>query len=69
VSLLRKNEIPLLRTDQRGTITIVSNGRSWNLVSSAIARRKGSRGDGDSDEAVAATSGGDESRSTRSSRP
>jgi beta-lactamase superfamily II metal-dependent hydrolase len=40
LSLLRKNEIPLLRTDQRGTITILSNGRTWNLVSPPLARRR-----------------------------
>ena len=40
VSLLRKNEIPLLRTDQRGTITIVSDGRTWNLVNPQLARRQ-----------------------------
>jgi beta-lactamase superfamily II metal-dependent hydrolase len=50
ISLLRQNDIPLLRTDQRGTITVVSNGRTWNLVSSGLARR-GSR----SDSAVATT--------------
>jgi len=40
ISLLRTNEIPFLRTDQRGTITIVSNGRSWNLVSPGLAKRQ-----------------------------
>lgn len=53
ISLLRKNEIPLLRTDQRGTITIVSNGRTWNLVSPGLARRGKAR----SGDAVAASSG------------
>jgi len=52
VSLLRKNEIPFLRTDQRGTITIVSNGRTWNLVNSGLARRDALR----KPEAVAAGS-------------
>jgi beta-lactamase superfamily II metal-dependent hydrolase len=42
LSLLRRNEIPLLRTDQRGTITILSNGRTWNLVSPPLARRRSS---------------------------
>ncbi len=56
ISLLRKNEIPFLRTDQRGTITIVSNGRTWNVVSSGLARHGGSR----KPEAVAAGSSADE---------
>ena len=64
ISLLRKNEVPLLRTDLRGTITIVSDGRTWNLVNPGIARRQGSRGE----EAVAAASGDDGSHSNRSSR-
>ena len=59
-----ENEIPLLRTDQRGTITIVSNGRTWNLVNSGLARRRGER----SSEPVATAAGGDDSGSTRSSR-
>ena len=40
ISLLRKNEIPFLRTDLRGTITLVSNGRTWNLVNPELARRR-----------------------------
>jgi beta-lactamase superfamily II metal-dependent hydrolase len=39
VSLLRKNKIPLVRTDQWGTITIVSNGKIWNLIDPKLARR------------------------------
>jgi beta-lactamase superfamily II metal-dependent hydrolase len=49
--LVRSNQVPLLRTDQRGTITILSNGKTWNLVSPGLARRKPRDGD-----AVAATS-------------
>ncbi len=63
ISLLRKNEIPFLRTDQRGTITIVSNGRTWNLVNSGLARRGGSR----NAEAVASSSGDDDSAATATS--
>jgi beta-lactamase superfamily II metal-dependent hydrolase len=62
LALLRENEIPLLRTDQRGTITIVSNGKSWNLISPGLARRRGSRND-DS----LATTARDEGRVTRRS--
>jgi competence protein ComEC len=64
VSLLRKNEIPLLRTDQRGTVTVVSDGRTWNLVAPQLARRRQPR---DDDEAVAVTAGEDDARSGRSS--
>jgi beta-lactamase superfamily II metal-dependent hydrolase len=32
LSLLRKTEIPLLRTDQRGTISIQSTGRQWKVL-------------------------------------
>ena len=53
---LRKNQIPFLRTDQRGTITIVSDGRTWNLVTPGLARRGGTR----NPEAVAAGSSDDE---------
>ncbi len=63
ISLLRKNEIPFLRTDQRGTITIVSNGRTWNIVNSGLARRGGSR----KTDAVAASSSDDEPAANSSS--
>ncbi|MBV8487810.1 MAG: hypothetical protein JO161_05980, partial [Planctomycetaceae bacterium] len=61
LSLLRSNDIPLLRTDQRGTITIISNGRTWNLVRPELARRKRSKSDTD----VASTSGGDGGRGAK----
>ena len=38
VSLLRRSRIPLLRTDQLGTITITSDGRSWQVTRPALAR-------------------------------
>ncbi|MGC8640067.1 MAG: ComEC/Rec2 family competence protein [Isosphaeraceae bacterium] len=57
ISLLRRNGIPLLRTDLRGTITIVSNGKTWNLVDPELARRRGSR----NGNAVATRSSEDES--------
>jgi competence protein ComEC len=64
LSLLRRNDLPFLRTDQRGTITILSDGRTWNLVSPQVARRQPR-----DDEAVATSSGDDtESRRPSSSR-
>jgi beta-lactamase superfamily II metal-dependent hydrolase len=63
VSLLRRNQIPLLRTDQRGTITVTSNGRTWNLVDPGLAGRRGSR----SEDAVA-TSTRDDVPASRPSR-
>jgi competence protein ComEC len=39
VSLLARSEIPLLRTDQLGTITITSDGRSWQVTQPALAGR------------------------------
>jgi competence protein ComEC len=62
LSLLRSNDIPLLRTDQRGTITIISNGRTWNVVKPELARRKRSKSDAD----VASTSGDDKEPATTS---
>jgi beta-lactamase superfamily II metal-dependent hydrolase len=64
VSLLARNEIPLLRTDLRGTITIVSNGRTWNLVDPGTARRGRTR----AAQAVAATSIDDDTGSIRPAR-
>jgi competence protein ComEC len=63
ISLLRRNNIPFLRTDLRGTITIVSNGKTWNLINPELARRRRSR----SGDAVATRSSDDESSSRRSS--
>ena len=39
VSLLRRTGIPLLRTDQLGTITITSDGRTWQVVEPTLASR------------------------------
>lgn len=64
VSLLRRNQVPLLRTDQRGTITIVSDGQTWNLVNPQLARRRQPRG---GEEAVAVGSDDEGSRSSRTS--
>jgi competence protein ComEC len=37
ISLLRRTGIPLLRTDQHGTITITSDGRAWEVVEPSLA--------------------------------
>lgn len=37
VTLLRRSRIPLLRTDQLGTITITSDGRDWHVTEPAFA--------------------------------
>jgi competence protein ComEC len=39
ISLLRRSGLPLLRTDQLGTITITSDGRSWQVVEPRLANR------------------------------
>ncbi len=39
VNLLLRSQIPLLRTDQLGTITIESDGRDWKVVRPDLARR------------------------------
>jgi beta-lactamase superfamily II metal-dependent hydrolase len=39
ISLLKRNGIPLLRTDQIGTIAIISDGRDWQLAEPAMSRR------------------------------
>jgi competence protein ComEC len=39
ISLLRRSGLPLLRTDQLGTITITSDGRAWQVVERRLANR------------------------------
>ncbi len=39
VALLRQSGIPLLRTDQLGTITIISDGRDWQVTQPALRLR------------------------------
>lgn len=39
ISLLRRTGLPLLRTDQVGTITITTDGRSWQVVEPTLANR------------------------------
>ena len=37
VSLLRRSSIPMLRTDQLGTITITSDGRDWQVTQPSLS--------------------------------
>jgi competence protein ComEC len=39
ISLLRRSGIPLMRTDQLGTITITSDGRGWQVIAPRLAHR------------------------------
>jgi beta-lactamase superfamily II metal-dependent hydrolase len=39
IGLLLRDEIPLLRTDQHGTVTITSDGRHWQVTQPALAAR------------------------------
>lgn len=54
LSLLRRRQIPLLRTDQLGTITLQSDGRRWDVARPALARR-GRPTQSDIDRVAAAT--------------
>ncbi len=40
LELLREYDVPLLRTDQWGTITLISDGETWNLVTNTSAGRR-----------------------------
>jgi competence protein ComEC len=40
ISLLRRAGIPLMRTDQLGTVTITSDGRGWQVVEPRLAHRE-----------------------------
>jgi len=55
LSLLRRAGIPLLRTDQLGTIAIASDGRSWKVVRPALAARRGRLSQEDVDRVAAST--------------
>jgi len=65
VSLLRRGRIPLLRTDQLGTITIQSDGRDWKLVRPELTSR-GRPTQDDVDRVVATTT--DDETPSRTSR-
>jgi competence protein ComEC len=64
VSLLRRTGIPLLRTDQLGTITITSDGRDWQVARPALARR-GRPTQAEVDRVAATTEDAPTSRSSR----
>jgi competence protein ComEC len=65
VSLLRRTGLPLLRTDQFGTITITTDGRSWQVVEPTLANR-GHPTQADIDRVAARTTAGEPAgRSTR----
>jgi competence protein ComEC len=67
LSLLRRAQIPLLRTDQFGTITLESDGRGWNVVRPAFARR-GRPTQADIDRVAAAADVEDSPRTRRRTR-
>jgi len=57
VSLLRRTGIPMLRTDQLGSITITSDGRNWQVTEPSIGRA-GRPTQADVDRIAAATTDG-----------
>jgi beta-lactamase superfamily II metal-dependent hydrolase len=57
LSLLRRAGIPLLRTDQLGTIAIESDGHSWRVVRPGLAARRGRPTQDDVDRVSARTAG------------
>jgi beta-lactamase superfamily II metal-dependent hydrolase len=66
LSLLRRGQVPLLRTDQLGTITLQSDGRSWSVVRPGFARQGPPR-QSDIDRVAAATDVDDAPRTRRRS--
>jgi competence protein ComEC len=68
LSLLRRDGIPLLRTDQLGTISIESDGREWKVVRPALTARRGRPTQDDVDRVAAATSNDAPARSARRAR-
>jgi competence protein ComEC len=67
LNLLRRDQVPLLRTDQLGTITLESDGRSWSVVRPALSRR-GRPTQSDIDRVAAATNAEDLPSPSRRSR-
>ena len=67
LSLLRRSQVPLLRTDQLGTITLESDGRSWNVVRPELARG-GHPTQSDIDRVAATTNLDDSPRPSRRTR-
>jgi beta-lactamase superfamily II metal-dependent hydrolase len=66
--LLRRAGIPLLRTDQVGTISIESDGRDWRVVSPALSVRRGRPTQDDVDRAVATAGEREPAGSARGTR-
>ena len=64
ISLLRRSGLPLLRTDQLGTITITSDGRTWQVVEPRLANR-GHPTQADIDRVAASTGDAPTGSSTR----
>ncbi len=64
VSVLRRHDIPFLRTDQLGTITITSDGRNWQIAGPAMGRG-GRPTQADVDRVAAATEDDSPRRMTR----
>jgi beta-lactamase superfamily II metal-dependent hydrolase len=67
LSLLRRRRVPLLRTDQLGTIALESDGRGWDVVRPVLARR-GRPTQTDIDRVAAAAGVDDRSTSSPGSR-
>lgn len=65
--LLSRDRIPLLRTDQLGTIALESDGRTWSVIRPAMARR-GRPTQADIDRIATVTRDDDVERSPRRSR-
>jgi competence protein ComEC len=65
VSLLARSGIPLLRTDQLGTITITSDGRTWQVIEPTLASR-GHPTQADVDRVAASIDDAPTGRTTRS---
>jgi competence protein ComEC len=65
LTLLHRAGLPLMRTDQLGTITITTDGRSWQVVEPTLANR-GHPSQADIDRVAAGSRSGDAgTRSTR----
>jgi competence protein ComEC len=65
IGLLRRTALPLLRTDQVGTITITTDGRSWQVIEPTLANR-GHPTQADIDRVAATTDDEPGARASRS---
>src|SRR5262249_20259289 len=68
LSLLRRQGIPLLRTDQLGTIIIESDGRDWRVVRPPLTAGRGRPTQNDVDRVAAATTDNAPAPSSRRTR-